>query len=99
MLPSPTRKGRADISYIWTREGWRPPRASDQWRHHGEPGSDPGPAFPPRDRLGSQQPDEARSGIRALRMAIALRAPPKASSSTATEAVNIVRVRHWVRIL
>jgi putative transposase len=27
-----------DITYIKTHEGWRPPWASDQWRHHGEPG-------------------------------------------------------------
>ena len=58
----PNQKWAGDISYIWTREGWRPPRASDQWWHHGEPGSDPGPAFPPRDLLGRQQPHEARSG-------------------------------------
>ena len=58
----PNQKWAGDISYIWTREGWRPPSASDQWRHHGEPGCDPGPAFAARHRLGRQQPHEARFG-------------------------------------
>ena len=46
----PNQKWAGDISYVWTREGG------------GVSGSDPRPAFPVRDRLGGEQPDEARPG-------------------------------------
>lgn len=32
---APNQKWAGDISYVWTREGWRPPRALNRWRPHG----------------------------------------------------------------
>jgi putative transposase len=76
--PEPNQKWAGDISYIWTREGWLYLAVILDLHS--------------RRVIGWAVSNRMKRdlAIRALRMAIALRAP--SASSTATGAVNIVRM-------